>query len=570
MDMTDELNSLFHKITMEDKERFDEALSDIYIEACDYVFANNIMWAECYHTEVAYLHDCLLIKYSVNGEIMFAYPMSSDRCKRINCVKLLIELCDKEKISLKFTLITEEIKKELLSEFRGIFETDAFRDGFDYVYERERLERLPGSKLAAKRNHINRFNDRGNWEYEVIDKNNIDECLKLEYTWLSSQPDEDKQSLNCECDAIRFAFEHFTELGLSGGAIRQNGRIAAFSVGERLNRDTFVVHFEKADVSIRGAYQIINQQFAEHNPEYKYFNREDDTGDLGLRKSKMSYHPDFMVKKYIAVKSDFSYATYEDREDIITLWEICFGDSREYIEFFFEHMVKEDTVLCRRHGGKVVSMACIIPAKIRGGGKCEKINYLYAVATLPEYRKQGMATSIINHIYEKCGCSLVLCPENVEAESLYKKMGFCEAFHGVSNMSDYTGGGTPEDFVEICDVTDECAYDYQESRRVRFADRAYVDWDDDYIRYALEEHINTGGRMVKCRDGYVLFKVSESGIIIAENTVSAEYEDIVLTGLETLSGNQRVSYEKNMGMYKKGTNEDCCEHNDGYIALTLG
>ena len=38
MDMTDELNSLFHKITMEDKERFDEALSDIYIEACDYVF----------------------------------------------------------------------------------------------------------------------------------------------------------------------------------------------------------------------------------------------------------------------------------------------------------------------------------------------------------------------------------------------------------------------------------------------------------------------------------------------------------------------------------------------------
>lgn len=570
MDMTDELNSLFHKITMEDKERFDEALSDIYIEACDYVFANNIMWAECYHTEVAYLHDCLLIKYTVNGEIMFAYPMSSDRCKRINCVKLLIELCDKEKISLKFTLITEEIKKELLSEFRGIFETDAFRDGFDYVYERERLEQLPGSKLAAKRNHINRLNDKGNWEYEVIDKNNIDECLKLEYTWLSSQPDEDKQSLNCECDAIRFAFEHFTELGLSGGAIRQNGRIAAFSVGERLNRDTFVVHFEKADGSIRGAYQIINQQFAEHNPEYKYFNREDDTGDLGLRKSKMSYHPDFMVKKYIAVKSDFSYATYEDREDIITLWEICFGDSREYIDFFFEHMVKEDTVLCRRHGGKVVSMACIIPAKIREGGKCEKINYLYAVATLPEYRKQGMATSIINHIYEKCGCSLVLCPENVEAESLYKKMGFCEAFHGVSNMSDYTGGGTPEDFVEICDVTDECAYDYQESRRVRFADRAYVDWDDDYIRYALEEHINTGGRMVKCRDGYVLFKVSESGIIIAENTVSAEYEDIVLTGLETLSGKQRVSYEKNMGMYKKGTNEDCCEHNDGYIALTLG
>lgn len=568
--MMDDFNSLFHKITMADKERFDEALSGIYIEACDYVFANNIMWAECYHTEVAYLEECLIIKYSVNGEIMFAYPMSADRCKRINCVKRLIELCDKEKINLKFTLITEEIRKELLSEFGGIFETDAFRDGFDYVYERERLELLPGSKLAAKRNHIHRFNDKGNWEYEVIDKNNIDECLKLEYAWILSRPDEDKQSLICECEAIRFAFEHFEELGLSGGAIRQNGRIVAFSVGERLNKDTFVVHFEKADGSIQGAYQIINQQFAEHNPEYKYFNREDDTGDLGLRKSKMSYHPDFMVKKYIAVKSGFSYTTYEDREDIITLWEICFGDGREYIEFFLEHMVKDDTILCRRHGGKVVSMACIIPAEIREGGKCEKINYLYAVATLPEYRKQGLATSIINHIYEKYGWSLVLCPENEEAQSLYRKMGFCEAFHGVHNMSDYTGGGTPEDFVEIYDVTDECADDYLESRRVRFADRVYVDWDGDYIRYALEEHINTGGRMVKCRDGYVLFKISENEIIIAENTVSEEYEDIVLTGLETLSGNQRVSYEKNMGMYKKGTNEECFEHSEGYIALTLG
>ena len=568
--MMDDLNSLFHKITLDDKERFDKTVSDIYIEACDYTFANNIMWADCYHTEVAYLYDCLLIKYSVNGEMMFAYPMSADSCKRINCVKMLIELCDKEGINLKFTLITEKIKKELLSEFRGLFEIDAFRDGFDYVYERERLELLPGSKLAAKRNHIHRFNEKGNWEYEVIDKNNIDECIKLEYAWILSQPNEDKQSLICECEAIRFAFEHFTELGLSGGAIRQNGRIVAFSVGERLNRDTFVVHFEKADGSIQGAYQIINQQFAEHNSEYKYFNREDDTGDLGLRKSKMSYHPDFMIKKYIAVKSDFSYATYEDREDIITLWEICFGDSREYIEFFFEHMVKEDTVLCRRHGGKVVSMACIIPAEVRYGVKFEKINYLYAVATLPEYRKQGLATSIINHIYEKYGCSLVLCPENEEAQSLYRKMGFCEAFHGLRNMSDYTGGGTPEEFVEIYDVTDECADDYIESRRFRFADGPYVDWDDDYIRYALEEHINTGGRIVKCHDGYVLFKVSENEIIIAENTVPAECDDIVLKGLTALSGKQRVSYENNMGMYKKGINEDCCEHNEGYIALTLG
>ena len=41
--MMDDLNSLFHKITLDDKERFDKTVSDIYIEACDYTFANNII-----------------------------------------------------------------------------------------------------------------------------------------------------------------------------------------------------------------------------------------------------------------------------------------------------------------------------------------------------------------------------------------------------------------------------------------------------------------------------------------------------------------------------------------------
>ena len=36
-----------------------------------------------------------------------------------------------------------------------------------------------------------------------------------------------------------------------------------------------------------GAYTMINQQFVEHEcMDYKYVNREDDTGSEGLRKAK--------------------------------------------------------------------------------------------------------------------------------------------------------------------------------------------------------------------------------------------------------------------------------------------
>lgn len=42
---------------------------------------------------------------------------------------------------------------------------------------------------------------------------------------------------------------------------------------------------------------MINQQFVLHACEdYTYVNREEDTGDPGLRKAKMSYYPEILLK----------------------------------------------------------------------------------------------------------------------------------------------------------------------------------------------------------------------------------------------------------------------------------
>jgi hypothetical protein len=79
--------------------------------------------------------------------------------------------------------------------------------------------------------------------------------------------------------------------------IKVNGKIIAFSIGEKLTDDTFVVHIEKAYSEVHGAYAIINQQLVQHEAsEVKYVNREDDMGIESLRKAKLSYRPEILFQ----------------------------------------------------------------------------------------------------------------------------------------------------------------------------------------------------------------------------------------------------------------------------------
>ena len=58
---------------------------------------------------------------------------------------------------------------------------------------------------------------------------------------------------------------------------------------------------EKAFADVSGAYPTINYEFLQHNASlgFSFVNREDDTGDEGLRKSKTDYHPVKMIEKTI-------------------------------------------------------------------------------------------------------------------------------------------------------------------------------------------------------------------------------------------------------------------------------
>lgn len=173
------------------------------------------------------------------------------------------------------------------------------RNNSDYVYTMESLRDLAGKKLHAKRNHIHQFMTQygERYEYVKITGDMMGECVDVYNDWLSEKsPDETD---NMELSAIKTLLMHMGTLGIRGGGIRIDGKLAAFTLGQRMDDNMAVVHIEKADNEIMGLYTVINNQFVQHElTDVKFINREEDMGMEGLRKAKLSYYPAYMIDKF--------------------------------------------------------------------------------------------------------------------------------------------------------------------------------------------------------------------------------------------------------------------------------
>jgi uncharacterized protein len=179
------------------------------------------------------------------------------------------------------------------------------RDSCDYLYLREELATLPGSRFHKKKNRISYFTRRHDYTVTLFSGEHLNGCLNLLDKRFQNSRNGAGSSLHMEVEATYDALHCAEELGLEGVVVVVNDSVAAFALGERLNRDTAVCHFEKADPFTEGLYQLVNREFARLLfQECRYLNREQDLGDMGLRSAKLSYHPVELVKKYLVTCSD--------------------------------------------------------------------------------------------------------------------------------------------------------------------------------------------------------------------------------------------------------------------------
>ncbi|MDH4220390.1 MAG: phosphatidylglycerol lysyltransferase domain-containing protein, partial [Candidatus Aminicenantes bacterium] len=202
------------------------------------------------------------------------------------------------KICLSFVHRLSRVPKSFATRYCTKYRCEPDRNNFDYVYLSNDLIDLKGKKYDGKRNRINKFEKNNASKYFRLSREHLEDCRHLFEEWLKSKSPSNRLQGPGK-DAILEALAYFEALKLMGGAVAVDRELAAFSIGEKLNADTAVIHIEIVSPAHDGLAQFINREFVKNECSgYKYINREQDIGLAGLRRAKMSYHPHHMVKKY--------------------------------------------------------------------------------------------------------------------------------------------------------------------------------------------------------------------------------------------------------------------------------
>lgn len=285
----------FKPIEIEDLSVFNRFFKDYPPEISEFTFTNLYAWRETYKFKAAILSGMLIVCSGSEKQRRFFYPVGAGD------IKSVMEEIFKGAGSI-FIRLPETVK--LLFENDARFKIDLDMDNSDYLFKTADLAALAGRKYDGKRNLIRKFKSKYQYEYFELKEENAAECLEFEEQWCTIKDCDSVASLDNERRAIREMINNCSSFGLIAGAIKIEGKISAVAIGEKLNPNTLVMHILKADPNIEGLYQAINNEFISRQcGNFRYVNLEQDLGVEGLRKSKLSYHPVKMIKKYACIQN---------------------------------------------------------------------------------------------------------------------------------------------------------------------------------------------------------------------------------------------------------------------------
>jgi hypothetical protein len=287
----------FKSLEIHDREFIHDALWSYQPHTSELTFTNLFVWRTHYGFHWSMHKDCLILLSQAHEDDVYLLPPIG-HASRLDVTIEVLEWLKKKYGQARIERADKRLLTELDPEKESV-RVEPQRDHFDYVYKSKHLIELAGNIYHSKRNHINKFLKSYSFSYEKMSEKHLHPCMELIEQWCGVHRCEEDLNLLGEWEAIGDLLAHFEELKVQAGVVLIDNKVEAFTFGESLNTNTAVVHFEKANPAINGLYSVINQKFAEENwSNTEYINRQQDLGQPGLRKAKLSYHPETLVEKY--------------------------------------------------------------------------------------------------------------------------------------------------------------------------------------------------------------------------------------------------------------------------------
>lgn len=293
----------FKCLTLEDKEIIEKYIDKSKLDSYEYLFSSLYMWRKLNNIKYAVLDDVLIIEKNEEGKGTFYAQFFG--YKKDNLTSIIDELI---KRNLEFTdrdYLFGDVGDEFVDDLKKYtdFSIDIVEDIDDseYIYNTQDLIELKGKKYHSKKNHVNSFLKTYSYDIKTINNENVkSNCMDLLHKWHEEVAVTVDKEMLMEIDAIKDLFRELHFFDLNSIAIYVDGDLAGFAVGEKVNDRMALIHVERGEIAYKGIYAFLNKQFlVESFQDTEFVNRQEDTGNEGLRKAKKSYHPEKMIKKYL-------------------------------------------------------------------------------------------------------------------------------------------------------------------------------------------------------------------------------------------------------------------------------
>lgn len=284
----------FSRLGLSHKEEI-QTITSKFEPYSDFNFTSLFCWNTDESTEVSILNENLVIKLPDYVTRKPVYSILGDH-KIDDSLEQLLSLTNELK------MVPEVVVNNIAAAHTYSIEPD--RDHFDYVYPLDKQADLPGGHYKVKRNKISKFmrhygSDLTLKKVSLSDNNKKHEIVATFDHWTKERQRNDDEAKH-EREALERLLENAGRLDLICLQVFIDGTSVGFSINEVVQQDYAICHFQKSNLAFEHTDVFLSNIIAKELKHFgcRYVNWEQDLGIEGLRELKMSYSPEFFLKKY--------------------------------------------------------------------------------------------------------------------------------------------------------------------------------------------------------------------------------------------------------------------------------